>query len=173
MFVELLNSNQWIIPVFWAIKVTHFDLVKNNVAALNNKRLTKIWISATWNCKHCNTVRRNNLICYTLNHRFSTRLAAMLQNKFLVFAARFTVALTDAEVAFSTYTCKKSASGFSAVVWFHWIGFFIFVIFRVRIKKIVDKELKTDAMYTLVYCKFSFFFSLLVPSLKESEERRV
>ena len=37
----------------------------------------------------------------------------------------------------------------------------------------MDKELKTNAMYTLVYCKFRLFFSLLVPSLKRSEDRPV
>ena len=33
---------QWIIPVFWAIKVVHFDLMKNNMAALNNERVVQI-----------------------------------------------------------------------------------------------------------------------------------
>ena len=37
----------------------------------------------------------------------------------------------------------------------------------------MDKELKTDAMYTLVYCKFRLFFSLLVPSLEERGAGRV
>ena len=41
VFVGFLNSNQFIIPVFWAIKVMHFDLMKNNMAALNNDRVVK------------------------------------------------------------------------------------------------------------------------------------
>lgn len=46
---EFLNSNQLIIPVFCAIKVKHFDLVKNDLVALNNERLffVKYEISAT------------------------------------------------------------------------------------------------------------------------------
>ena len=36
----------------------------------------------------------------------------------------------------------------------------------------MDKELKTDAMYTLVYCKFRLFF-FLVSSLKEPGAGRV
>ena len=39
----LLDSNQWIIPVVWAIKVMHFDLMENDImAALNNKRVVQI-----------------------------------------------------------------------------------------------------------------------------------
>ena len=34
--------------LFWAIKVIHFDLVKNNVAALKNERLAKIWNLGKW-----------------------------------------------------------------------------------------------------------------------------
>ena len=37
--------------LFWAIKVIHFDLVKNNVAALKNERLAKIWNLGNVNCK--------------------------------------------------------------------------------------------------------------------------
>ena len=39
----LLDFWTRVIPVFWAIKVMHFDLTKNNMAALNNERLAKIW----------------------------------------------------------------------------------------------------------------------------------
>ena len=42
----------------------------------------------------------------------------------------------------------------------------------VRIKSL-DKELKIYVMYTLVYCNFRLFFSLLVSSLKTSEDRPV
>ena len=37
--------------LFWAIKVIHVDLVKNNVAALKNERLAKIWNLGNVNCK--------------------------------------------------------------------------------------------------------------------------
>ena len=53
--------------------------------------------------------------------------------------------------------------------------FFNFVTFMplmVRIKSL-DKELKIYVMYTLVYCNFRLFFSLLVSSLKTSEDRPV
>ena len=36
---------------FWAIKVIHFDLVKNNMAAIKNERLAKIWNLGNVNCK--------------------------------------------------------------------------------------------------------------------------
>ena len=29
-------------PVFWALKVMHFDLMTNNMAALNNERVVQI-----------------------------------------------------------------------------------------------------------------------------------
>ena len=54
VYVGFLNSNQWFIPVFWAIKVMHFDLMKKNMAALNNKImnvLLQFEIFATWNFK--------------------------------------------------------------------------------------------------------------------------
>ena len=54
VYVGFLNSNQWFIPVFWAIKVMHFDLMKKNMAALNNKIinvLLKFEILAMWNFK--------------------------------------------------------------------------------------------------------------------------
>ena len=54
VYVGFLNSNQWFIPVFWAIKVMHFDLMKKNMAALSNKImnvLLKFEIFATWHFK--------------------------------------------------------------------------------------------------------------------------
>ena len=42
VFGGFLISNQWIIPVFWAIKVMHFELMENNTAALNNERVVQI-----------------------------------------------------------------------------------------------------------------------------------
>ena len=40
VLVRFLNLNN--IHAFWAIKVMHFNLMKNNMAALNNECLAKI-----------------------------------------------------------------------------------------------------------------------------------
>ena len=42
MFVTFLISNQLFVADFWAIKVMHFRLDENIMAALNNERLVEI-----------------------------------------------------------------------------------------------------------------------------------
>ena len=69
-------------------------------------------------------------------------------------------------VRFRFFSCPFDSIGF------FFFNFVTFMPLMVRIKSL-DKELKTNAMYTLVYCKFRLFFSLLVPSLKRSEDRPV